>query len=522
MTTKAIVASPPSPTAARLPLLAFGAAWAMIGASLLVYWRGWSYHVPIGYGADLPALLSTDLFAASASGMGLLVTRQRRRSAVGWLLLVLGAATAAIVLAVYADAVLAGWTGASTLGPSGWIAGAGLQPVIGGLTGLLMFVYPDGRLPSRSWRPAVGILIVGTAVRFVETGLAAPTVPYLPTLKNTYAVVDPSGWPVLAEIVGAAGPHAGLLPLLLGMGLGAASLVVRYRAASPEAREQIRWFMVAGTLVAATLLPLAHLFVFVSPSAGRGQDLWVAFFVCASLFPAAIWLAITRHRLYDIDRLVNRAFVHGTSIAVLAGVFTASIALSQRAFVQLTGETSDLAIVLTTLIAAAAYTPVRRRLERLADRLFRYEEPRLGAFSQSVHEMLAMLDPEETARRLLAEAMAEVHASCGWIELDGRLAALGQLDTEGPDGVMRPCPPAVSIPVGSTAGPVGRLMIGSRVGGGVYHDRDVRVLEEVAGLVGRAFELRPEPGTRQARPTRGRRSRVRRSTVVALGEPLAI
>ena len=56
VTTKAIVASPPSPEPSRLPVLALATAWTMIAVSLLVYWRGWSHHVPIGYGADLPAL----------------------------------------------------------------------------------------------------------------------------------------------------------------------------------------------------------------------------------------------------------------------------------------------------------------------------------------------------------------------------------------------------------------------------------------------------------------------------------
>ena len=309
------------------------------------------------------------------------------------------------------------------------------------------------------------------------------------------------------------------------MGLAALSLVARYRAAGPDVRSQIRWFMVAGTLVTITLVPLAQLFVFVSPREGRGQDLWVTFFVCASLFPAAIWLAITRHRLYDIDRLVNRAFVHGTMIALLAGVFTASIGLSQRLFVHVTGDTSDVAIVLTTLVAAAAYTTVRRRLERLADRLFRYDAPRLGAFSQSVHEMVTLLDPEETARRMLGEAIGVLHACGGWVELDDDTLDIAALPVEGStDRSAAGCAPALSVAIPGRSGPIGRLVVGPRLGGAPYHQRDAEVLEEFAALLGRALELRP------ARPTcrsgdRRRHHRLGladRPATQALGEPLAI
>src|SRR5204862_497883 len=96
--------------------------------------------------------------------------------------------------------------------------------------------------------------------------------------------------------------------------------------------------------------------------------------------PLAIGIAITRYRLYEIDRLINRALVYGSLTAILAGVFTAGIGLAQRLFVAATRETSDAAIVGTTLIVATLYAPLRKRPEALVDRAFKYEAREIGAY----------------------------------------------------------------------------------------------------------------------------------------------
>jgi hypothetical protein len=371
-----------------------------------------------------------------------------------------------------------------------------------------MFVFPDGRLPSRTWRPAVALLGAGAVLRFAEVAFSGEPVPYLPTLANPHRLPGLLG----DGLVAAHDHNLGLYLLLLGMTVAALSLVVRYRGAERETRQQIRWFVFAGTLVAATLAPLAHLFVFVHPGAGRGQDLWVLFFVTASLFPAAVGAAILRYRLYDIDRIISRTFVYGMLTAILAGLFTASVGLSQRLFVALTGETSDAAIILTTLVAASSYTTVRRRLEALAERLFRYEEPRFGAYRQSLRDLLGLLDPEAAARRLVDEATRELRASEGWVELatdaaEARPAAAGDPaaaapaggapeggapDGEPPGGIgAGRGPAAVSVEIPGRGGPLGRLALGPRLDGTSYRPEEIRALGELAGLVGRVLDLRP-------------------------------
>ncbi len=501
MTTLAATTSLPRSRAAILPVGALVAGVALVLAGLAVYWRGWSAHVPIGYGAELPALLSTELFALSATVVGCAVAHRRPRSVVAWLMVILGLGAAAIALGLYAGAVSAGSAPEPRLDAGGWLAGGAMQPFMGGLTGLLMFLFPDGRLTSRAWRAAVLILIAGAAVRFGELALVGEPVPYLPTLDNPHHLPSPfDGVLVVSKQL-----NVGLVLLLGGMALGAASLVARYRRTGAEVRRQIRWFVFAGTIVAATLAPLAHLFVFVDPAAGRGQDLWVLFFASASMFPAAVGIGITRYRLFEIDRILSRTFVYGSLTAILAGLFTASVGLSQRLFVALTGETSDLAIVLTTLVAASAYTPVRRRLESIAERLFRYEEPRFGAYRASLREVLTLLDPAEAARRLVAEATRELGALGGWVEFDGEAAGATATTPTPTPGALGPDPrPSVVVPITGHDGPHGRLVLGPRPDGAPYRPDDIRALEDVAALLGRCLDLRvlPAPARRRSREAR--------------------
>jgi hypothetical protein len=90
-----------------------------------------------------------------------------------------------------------------------------------------------------------------------------------------------------------------------------------------------------------------------------------------SIVPICLTIAILRYRLYEIDVIINRALVYGCLTAILAGLYSASISLFQKVFIALTGEQSDAAIVLTTLILASAFTPLRTRLQNAVDRRFK-------------------------------------------------------------------------------------------------------------------------------------------------------
>jgi hypothetical protein len=203
------------------------------------------------------------------------------------------------------------------------------------------------------------------------------------------------------------------------------------------------------------------------------------------LFPITVAVAIMRYRLLEIDALVNRAIVYASLTAVLAGVFTAAIALSQRIFVGLTGEKSDAAIVITTLIVASVVAPVRTRLQAWVDRQFR-EVPTgpLRTFGDQVSQFLQLNDRDMLAQRFLGEAVSALGAEAGAVV---RIEAGLPLTTY-THGPWRGAA-LVSVPLASAGVSYGAVMIGPRRNGLRYRRFEVESLAEVAEKVARAMAI---------------------------------
>jgi hypothetical protein len=138
------------------------------------------------------------------------------------------------------------------------------------------------------------------------------------------------------------------------------------------------------------------------------------------LFPVTIWIAILRYRLLDVDDLLSRTLLYGTLTAILAGVYTITITISQRVFVTVTGEESDAAVVLTTLIVVSAITPLRNRLQALLDRRLKTVGERgaeLQRFADQVRLYTQLSQPDRVARRFLDEAVTGLKAESGALSL---------------------------------------------------------------------------------------------------------
>ena len=147
------------------------------------------------------------------------------------------------------------------------------------------------------------------------------------------------------------------------------SLRVRYRLADPTERRQLKWFAWGSvvTVVGGAVLVVGALVV--TDPRSRLVDLsWVIFAIASTTLPIAAVIAILRERLYDIDLLINRTFVFGLLTAILAGLYSALIRLFNALFVGMTGESNEFALVLTTLILATTFTPIKKRLEDIAER----------------------------------------------------------------------------------------------------------------------------------------------------------
>jgi hypothetical protein len=233
-----------------------------------------------------------------------------------------------------------------------------LGPGVIAILPLLAIVFPDGRLPSARWRWPVALLAMltgfGTLVQLVR-----PT-----AVSGPIGDRNPLGIDALPGFVGDLAGVAVAVGIVMMTVLGIAAVIVRYRRGTPVERQQARWFVVAVGLAA---LPLMLSFL---PAIG-GPAMLLAASLGLLLVPIAVGIAVTRYHLYEIDRLINRTLVYVPLTALVAGLYAGIVALLQRVFQSVTGDRSDAAIVISTLILASVFTPLRKWLEGVVDRRFK-------------------------------------------------------------------------------------------------------------------------------------------------------
>ncbi len=420
------------------------------------------------------------------ASIGVVVASRRPESYAGWLMLAFGVAFGIdLILAAYGSAGLPPATRELPAADvAEWATNVLFVPVLAGFATLFLLYFPNGRLLGPRWRFGVVLLGVVTVAYVVGTAFLPGEV--APAVENPFAA--PESWATALQVLANIGNAGALVATLIAV----ASVVERYRSASRLERYQIRWIALLGVGMGACF----SIAIFqVSPISDVA---WAAGFLCIALLPIAIGIAITRYHLYDIDEIINRTIVYGALTAILAGLFTASITLSQRAFSAVTGERSDAAIVVTTLVVVSAYTPVRKWLEAVVDRRFKFESPRFGAYRAQLRETLDLIDPEHARDRLVREVVRELGATGGAIvtERAGAPVASHLAGDWSPTGVV------LSLPIPDD--PLGeRLELMARPDGRHYADREVASLEEVLALVSRTVGLVERPSTTATPATAG-------------------
>jgi hypothetical protein len=213
-------------------------------------------------------------------------------------------------------------------------------------------------------------------------------------------------------------------PMILLAGLGAViSLVVRFRRARGDERQQIKWFASAAAL---TLVWIVFAFVIVEllPSAEGGlpeATIPLSGLLVLPSIPIATGIAILRYRLYDIDRIINRTLVYGSLTAMLVGVYVGSTVVLQGLLRALTGQESQLAIVASTLAIAALFNPLRRRIQSFIDRRFyrrKYDARKiLEAFSDKLRDETDLNALSDDLVGVVRETMQPAHVSL-WLRPD--------------------------------------------------------------------------------------------------------
>jgi hypothetical protein len=204
--------------------------------------------------------------------------------------------------------------------------------------------------------------------------------------------------------------------------VASASLLVRLHHARGVERQQIKWVAYAGALAGGASLPTYTVL--------EAVDLrWleivghVPALVGIVGVPTAVGIAITRYRLYDIDILINRTLVYGALSATLIALYFVGIVVLQRLFVILTGQQSTLAVVASTLLIAALFNPLRRRIQFFIDRRFyrrKYDARKtLEAFSAQLRNETDLDALSDELVSVVKETMQPEHASL-WLRSPGR------------------------------------------------------------------------------------------------------
>jgi hypothetical protein len=331
------------------------------------------------------ALLSSFVGGAGLSGdflifvpflafpvVGALIASKRPENSLGWICLAAGLFWMLIVLGEGSDAYWRatdpGWA-RSMVTLDALTFWSWVPPV--GLLGIYMILlFPDGKLPSRRWRPFAWF--AGAVIALISVGFIFVPGP----LEGHEGVQNPFGLEWLAWLADVAVFVILMLPLCILA--SAFSLVLRYRRSGGEVREQIKWLAFAASLVGLVYFGnLVSQLVFAPGSLAddAAAPLWVEISRSMLLLsyagvPVAVGFAILRHRLYDIDVIINRTLVYAILTAALALVYVGGVASLQLVLRPLTGGESQLAVVASTLAIAALFVPLRRRIQAFIDRLF--------------------------------------------------------------------------------------------------------------------------------------------------------
>ena len=288
---------------------------------------------------------------------------------------------------------------ASSIGPMvAWLASTFTFAAAMMLGILLVLLFPNGRLVTPSWGFAAWLAGIGSVLLVVWQGFKPGNLTWYHDFPNPMAV--PAGSETWLRV----GWYLGIVCIAGALVASAASIVVRYRGSDQVGRQQLKWFVYGIAVLVVTALAEMAAFVFLPPDSTLGELSLAALFVGGTLPVIAAAIAITRYGLYEIDVLINRTFVFGALTAVLAGLYAAGIRFFQVIFVAVTGQESDGALVLTTLVLATTFTPIKSRLEAIAARRYHpagapaADAPRLPP-DPALRALIADVVREELARR---------------------------------------------------------------------------------------------------------------------------
>ena len=385
-------------------------AWSLVGLSVALL-LGWIALARMTEPTDLelPYHSAVDVVVTLAiwlpfSVVGAIVASRHPRNTIGWIF-----CTTALVVGLghlasgYAEYWLAGGWGSQSLGEAAaWFASWVWSVAVVVPTTFLLLLFPDGRLPSPRWRPVAWLAALGIIGLVAGLALEAGPLGDFPQIANPYGVDSP----VVEVATLAANIVVGVC-----MVAAAISVIVRVRRAGRVERQQIKWLAYGGAVVVGL--------IFVAGVISIWSDTAAIAVISLALFglPVITGIAIVRYRLYDIDLLINRTLVYGVLTGTLLAVYFGGVAGAQAIFRVLTGQEQQpqFAVVVSTLVIAALFNPLRHRIQGFIDRRFyrkKYDAAKtLETFSATLKNETDLDTLNAELVRVVRETMQPAHVS---------------------------------------------------------------------------------------------------------------
>jgi hypothetical protein len=390
-------------------------AWSLAGLSVGIFLASVVLYVLVRSSQEGPSTsgaLSELLILVSFLAfpiVGALIASRHPKNPVGWICLAIGLFWMLIFLG---DSIPG--TGPYPVTTDALTQATWIPPV--GLLGIyLILLFPDGKLPSRRWRPLAWLS--GMVMVLASLGITFAPGP----LEEHPGVRNPLGLEALGHPWVATAVFIVLLLLPLCMLASALSLVLRYRRSGGEEREQIKWIAFAASVVGLLyMITMVSSLTFSGVWGAAGTPLWLGILQQAALVsfttvPIAVGFAVLKYRLYDIDIVINRALVYGALTALLVAVYVGSVVLLQGALRALSGQESQLAVVASTLLIAAIFNPLRRRIQAFVDRRFyrrKYDARKtLEAFSAKLRDETNLVALSDDLVGMVRETMQPAHVT---------------------------------------------------------------------------------------------------------------
>ncbi|MGH2748454.1 MAG: sensor histidine kinase [Actinomycetota bacterium] len=455
---------------------------------------------------DIPAAIAIAIWVAATALVGAIVASRRPRNACGWLLqgiaLVIGLGIFAVDYAQRSVAEADRFPATEAVAwLAAWLTVPGFALFI-----FLLLLFPTGALPSPRWRPVARVAGVVVALTALSIALRPGPLEAVAQIRNPLGVSGAGSFLATTTSLSVAVLN------LTGL-LAVASLVLRYRRAATTEREQIKWVAYASGLLVATLF-----FAAVSPQATNEASFYLAMAGLVSI-PAAVGIAILRHRLFDIDILINRTIVYLALTVAVVGIYAGAVVALSGVLRARVGLGTSL---VATGVVAVLFHPIRSGLQGIVNRVMYGERDDpyvvLSRLARRVEDTVA----SEAVLPVIAETVAHsLRLPYAAIELEHGEGLETAAEWGEPRGEL------VRLPLTHHGEIVGRLAVSSRSAREELSSSDERLLSDLARQIGpaaHAVRLSRDLGRSHASQVTAReeeRRRLRRDLHDGLGPELA-